>query len=50
MCIRIKLVLFAKYNYNTQVKEDEMGRVCSTNEENRNAYKIFIGKAERKSH
>jgi hypothetical protein len=22
--------LFAKYNYNYQVKEDEMGRACST--------------------
>jgi hypothetical protein len=24
-------VLFSKYNYNDQVKEDEMGRACSTN-------------------
>jgi hypothetical protein len=23
-------VHFAKYNYNDQVKEDEMGRACST--------------------
>jgi hypothetical protein len=23
--------LFSKYNYNDQVKEDEMGRACSTN-------------------
>jgi hypothetical protein len=35
-------VLFAKYNYNNQVKEDEMGRACSTHGEN------FIGKARRK--
>jgi hypothetical protein len=33
--------LFAKYNYNYQVKEDEMGRVCSTNE-----YRILVGKPE----
>jgi hypothetical protein len=25
------LVLFAKYNLSDRVKEDEMGRVCSTN-------------------
>jgi hypothetical protein len=25
------LVLFSKYNENDQVKEDEMGRACSTN-------------------
>jgi hypothetical protein len=24
-------LFFAKYNYNDQVKEDEMGRACSTN-------------------
>jgi hypothetical protein len=23
-------VLFAKFNYNDEVKEDEMGRACST--------------------
>jgi hypothetical protein len=26
-------VLFAKYNYNDEVKEDEMGRECGMNEE-----------------
>jgi hypothetical protein len=26
-----ELVLFAKYNYNGQVKEDAMGSACSTN-------------------
>jgi hypothetical protein len=26
-----ELVLFSKYNQNDQVKEDEMGRACSTN-------------------
>jgi hypothetical protein len=28
--------------------EDEMGRACSTNGENRNAYTILVGKARRK--
>jgi hypothetical protein len=31
-----------------QVKEDEMGRACSTNGEKRNAYRILVGKPERK--
>jgi hypothetical protein len=31
-----------------QVKEYEVGRVCSTNEEKRNTYKILVGKPERK--
>jgi hypothetical protein len=30
------------------VKEDEMDRVCSTNGEKRNAYKILVGKPEEK--
>jgi hypothetical protein len=33
---------------NDQVK-DEMGRTCSTNGEKRNAYRILMGKPERKS-
>jgi hypothetical protein len=37
------------YNYNDQVKEDEMGRACSTNGKKRKAYRIFVGgKARRK--
>jgi hypothetical protein len=28
--------------------EDEMGRACSTNGEKRNAYRILVGKSERK--
>jgi hypothetical protein len=39
------------YNYNDQVKEDEMGRACSMNGEKRNAYtrtRILVGKSERK--
>jgi hypothetical protein len=31
-----------------QVKKDEMGRTCSTNGEKRNAYRILMGKPERK--
>jgi hypothetical protein len=40
--------VFAKYNYNGQVKEDEMGEACSTNGEKRNAYRILVGKPEGK--
>jgi hypothetical protein len=29
-----------------QVKEDEMCRACSTNEEKRNAYRILVGKPD----
>jgi hypothetical protein len=41
-------LLLAKSNYNDQVKEDEMGRECSTNGEKRNAYRILVGKPEGK--
>jgi hypothetical protein len=40
--------LYNLYNYNYQDKEDEMGRACSTNGENRNAYRIKVGKKEGK--
>jgi hypothetical protein len=40
-------VLFAEYNQNDQVKEDEV-RACSTNGENMNAYRILAGKPEGK--
>jgi hypothetical protein len=33
---------------NDQVKEDEMGRTCSTNGAKLNAYRIFAGKREGK--
>jgi hypothetical protein len=36
------------YNYNDQVKGDEMGRACSTNRAKWNAYRILVGKAEGK--
>jgi hypothetical protein len=42
------LVLFAKYNQNDQVKEDEMGGACSTNGEKTNACRILVGKPEGK--
>jgi hypothetical protein len=41
-------VLFSKYNSNDKVKEDEMGRACSTNGEKRDAYMILVGKPEGK--
>jgi hypothetical protein len=31
-----------------KVKEDEMGRPCSTNGEKRNAYRLLVGKPEGK--
>jgi hypothetical protein len=40
--------LLAKHNLNDQVKEDEMGRACSTNEAKSNAYSILVGKPEGK--
>jgi hypothetical protein len=33
---------------NDQIKEDEIVRACSTNGEKRNAYRILVGKPERK--
>jgi hypothetical protein len=33
---------------NDQVKEDEIGRACSTNGEKRNAYRILVGNPEGK--
>jgi hypothetical protein len=32
-----------QYNKNDRVKEDEMGRACSTNGAKRNAYRILVG-------
>jgi hypothetical protein len=45
----MQTLLFTKYNYDDQVKEDEMGRACSTNGEKRNACRISVGKPEGKS-
>jgi hypothetical protein len=39
---------FAKYDYNDQVMEDEMGRAYSTNWDRRNACRILVGKPEGK--
>jgi hypothetical protein len=38
----------AKYNENYEVKEDEMGKECSTNVERRNAYRILVRRSEGK--
>jgi hypothetical protein len=40
------IVLIAKYNYNDQVKEDEMRRTCSRKGEKRNTYRILVVKPE----
>jgi hypothetical protein len=36
------------YNYNDQVKEDNMGRACSMHGEKKNEYRILVGKPEGK--
>jgi hypothetical protein len=36
------------YNYNDQVKDDEMDRACSTKWDKRNAYGIMVGNPEGK--
>jgi hypothetical protein len=41
-------LLFAKYNYNGEIKEDEIDRACSTNEDKRTAYRILVGKPKGK--
>jgi hypothetical protein len=41
-------ILLAKQN--DQVKEDEMGRVCSTNGEKRNAYRILWESQKERDH
>jgi hypothetical protein len=33
-----------------EAKDDEMGRVCSTNGAKWNAYRIFVGKPEKRDH
>jgi hypothetical protein len=43
------ITLFAKYNQNTQVEEDEMGMACTRMEEKRAVYGILVGKTEGKS-
>jgi hypothetical protein len=40
--------LFSNFASSDQVKEDEMGRACSTNGGKRNAYRILVGKPEGK--
>jgi hypothetical protein len=41
---------FSKYNDNDHVKEDKMGRACSTNGEKRNAYRILVGEPKEIDH
>jgi hypothetical protein len=42
------LVLFSKHILNDQIKEDEIGRACSTHGEKRNACRILVGKPDGK--
>jgi hypothetical protein len=39
-------VPFAKYNQNSEVKEDELDRACSTKGEERNDYWLLVEKSE----
>jgi hypothetical protein len=41
-------VPFAKYKENGEVKEDEMGRICSTNVREKDRIYITVGKLEGK--
>jgi hypothetical protein len=42
------LVLFAKYNQNNEIKEDEVGGTCSPNGGKEKCVKVFGGKARGK--
>lgn len=46
MAQKCRFLLFAKYNYNGEVKKDEMGRACSTN--GRGLHTGYGGTARRK--
>lgn len=39
-------MLFVKYYQDDQIKDDEMGRACSVQEEHENVYEILVGKPE----
>jgi hypothetical protein len=41
------IVHFAKYNYNDDVKEDEMGGTSGTNGEKWKAYRLLVGNRKR---
>jgi hypothetical protein len=40
---------FAKYNQNDQLKEDEVGKECSTHGEKRNSYRVLVRNPNGKS-
>jgi hypothetical protein len=40
--------LFTKYDYDDQIKKNDMGVECSMQGEIRNSYKVLSGKSERK--
>jgi hypothetical protein len=44
------LVLFAKYNQNDDVKQDEMGMICSTSGEKRSSCRLLVRKPEGNRH
>jgi hypothetical protein len=46
--IEASLLVLANYNLNDEVKEDEIGRPCSTYGEAVNSYRVLVGKPEGK--
>jgi hypothetical protein len=44
------LYSFVKYNYNNQVKKDEMGTTCNTNGMQRNAYRHWWESQKERDH
>jgi hypothetical protein len=49
MLVDSHLIICLPFCYiKNQVAEDEMGEPCSTNGEKRNAYRVLVGKPERK--
>jgi hypothetical protein len=42
--------ILSQYNYNDPVKEDEIGRTCSTNGVKRSAYRVLTGSQNGRDH
>jgi hypothetical protein len=43
-------VLLNKYHLGDQIKKTEMGGACSTYGESRGAYRVSVGKPDRRNH
>jgi hypothetical protein len=44
------MLLFAKYNWGDEVRENEIGRECSTNMVNRIAYRMMLESQKERDH